>query len=374
MKNGIPHIINDEKHLKTIAIGGWFTKGSFYDQVGKEGVHHFLEHILFNTAEIRNYSNALKEKGFTTNAFTSQELMCFYVVCTEDGFSLAYDYIDYVLHTQMDLTGDIGIETERSIIKREIEYHYNYIEEVKKELLNQMFGQEQGNFGIMGSQASVDSIDQWDIIQCYQNLFQGNKFITVAGDSLHIWNRIGKGQGVLESKIYDKTVKVLRVNRYQNDGRNSEYCYYGISRFFNKHQRYAGQVYGEYLKEILHERLREEKGLTYRISTANMNLSGGLVVFWIFKIRSSDLEVAEEIIRVCFKQKVKQESLAACQQRLCVQNLIRSDNVTSEMLSLGYDHTILQGENSDRIDFNEFSSYMEDERGNYYQRIIGIGS
>ena len=41
------HIINNEK-TKLNSNGGWFTRGSFNDLVGKEGEHHFLEHIIFN--------------------------------------------------------------------------------------------------------------------------------------------------------------------------------------------------------------------------------------------------------------------------------------------------------------------------------------
>lgn len=364
------HIINNDKNLSAIAIGGWFVRGSFNDFSGREGEHHFLEHILFNTPYIKNYSNILKDKGITTNAFTSQELMCFYVVCLEDSFTSAYNYIRYLLERPVDLTEDVHFENERSIIKREIEYHFNYIEEMKKQLLIQMFGKKNANFSIMGSLESVDNIQQSDLVNVYEALFNGDKFITIAGNNLHTNNLISNEVVARKNRL--KEIIASGSDKHIDESNGCDYCYYGISCFYDKKQRYTGQVYTEFLKEVLFIKLREQKGLTYRINTANMNLSCGLIAFLIFKIRCSDIYSVQETIKACVGKKFEISSLVKCGQRMRVKNILHSDNITSEMLSLGYSNTILQGEDSDLLSWDSFYRYLDKGGGDYYQRIIGI--
>lgn len=364
------HIINSKKNINTIAIGGWFVKGSFNDFEGREGEHHFLEHILFNTSCIKKYSNALKDKGLTTNAFTSQELMCFYVVCLKENFTSAYDYIRCLMDSSVDLNEDVSFENERSIIKREIEYHFNYIEEMKKQLLTQMFGVKSANFSIMGSLESVNNIYQSDLVNAYESLFNGDKFITIAGNNIHTNNLIS--DGVILSKNSFKNINISGRDRYIDESDGCEYCYYGISCFYEKKHRYTGQVYTEFLREVLFTKLREKKGVTYRINTANMNLSSGLIAFLIFKIRCSDIHSVQDTIKECVGKKFEISNLIKCEKRLRVKNLLHSDNVTSEMLSLGYSNTILQSENPDLLNWEAFFGYLDKGGGDYYQRIIGI--
>lgn len=364
------HIINNQKNLNAIAIGGWFVKGAFSDYASREGEHHFLEHILFNTPYIKNSSNALKDKGLITNAFTSQELMCFYVVCLEDSFTPAYNHIRYLLESPVDLTEDVSFEDERSIIKREIEYHFNYIEEIKKQLLIQMFGEKSANFSIMGSLESVDNIHQSDLVNVYESLFNGDKFITIAGSNLHTNNLISDGTIARENRF--KNIIVSGSDKFIDEYHGCDYCYYGISCYYDKKQRYTGQVYTEYLREVLFTRLREQKGQTYRIITTNMNLSSGLIAFLIFKIRCKDIHSVQETIKECIGKKFEIDSLVKCEQRMRVKNILHSDNITSEMLSLGYSNTILWGEDSDLLNWEAFFRYLDKGGGDYYQRITGI--
>lgn len=366
------HIINNEKKLNSIAIGGWFTKGSFYDQVGKEGEHHFLEHIIFNTPFVKTYSNKFREKGLVPNAFTSHELMCFYIVCVEDFFSEAYEYIHDLLDIKLDLSKELGFDNERLIIKREIEYHYNYIEELKKLLLSQMFDKDCANFDIMGNMTSVDNINQSDMANIYNSLFSGHKFITIVGNKLPISKNMYDLMEINRNVFND--IIVSGHEKYINDADDCEYCYYGLSRFFEKVYRNAGLVYTEYLKEALFVKLREENGLTYRINKSNMNLYSGLIAFWIFKIRRRDLELVQDVVMSLLNQKLTFQDFARYEQILRVRTLIHSDNTTSEMLSLGYSNTILYGEEPDVYDFHAFYEYLEFGKEDVYHRIIGIRS
>lgn len=366
------HIVNENKKTNSIAIGGWFVRGSFNDEENKAGEHHFLEHILFNTPEVRNLTVQIKDRGLTTNAFTSHELMCFYVVCLEDSFKMAYEYIHYLLSNQLNLSGDVGFENERTIIKREIEYHFNFIEEMKRCLLIQMFENSNANFAIMGNKESVNRIEQEDLIDVYDAMFNGNKFITIASCSPCV-NSIEISECERQENSFKKII-VTGTQRYIEDSLGSEYCYYGISYFFDKEYRNTGQVYAEYLKEELFTKLREDSGLTYRISSSNMNLAGGLISFWIFKIRCRDIEAVKNVVQKLFSQKLDHNNMKKYADKLRVKNLLHSDNITSEMLALGYGNSILGDEKMETLDWDAFYSYLEKRRGDYYQRIIGIGT
>lgn len=364
------HIINNEKKLNSIAIGGWFTRGSFNDPVGKEGEHHFLEHIIFNLPFVKYRTDKYKDKGLVINAFTSHELMCFYIVCVEDNYSEAYEYIYDLLNIQFDFSEEVGFENERLIIKREIEYHFNYVEEMKRQLLLQMFGKGCANFSIMGSLESVDNITPTDIVNVYKSLLSGYKFITIVGNNLPVSNSLNDKPNIAPDKFME--IKASGKDRFIDDSGDCEYCYYGLSRFFSKSLRNAGLVYTKYIKETLFIKLREEKGLIYRINSANMNLSCGLIAFWIFKIRRQDIGLVQDIVKNLFSSKPELHDLLRYEQRLKIRNLINSDNITSEMLSMGYGRTILYGEDQDKLSFDEFFGFLELGKEDYYQRIIGI--
>ncbi|CRZ33795.1 putative Zn-dependent peptidase [Herbinix hemicellulosilytica] len=366
------HIINNEKKINSIAIGGWFTKGSFFDRVGKEGEHHFLEHIIFNIPYVKEQTLKFKESGLVINAFTSQELMCFYVLCIKDNFSEAYNFIYNLLNEKFDLSKDVSFENEKLIIKREIEYHYNYVEEIKKQLLLQMFENSCPNFNIMGNIESVENITQYDLIDIYDSFFTGDKFITIVGDI----NKISLSNNAyykseINTNVF-KDIDVIGKNKYLIDNYDCEYYYYGLSQFFHKVHRNEGLVYSEYIKDQLFNKLREEYGLTYRINTANMNLHSGLITFWIFKIRKQDLGISQDIIKKIFSQKINLQEMEKHRQQLRTKNMIQSDNATSEMLSLGYRNTILTGEDPDVCNFEEFIKYLESREEDPYQRVIGI--
>lgn len=378
------YIINDHKTLSTIAIGGWVYSGCCHDREGKFGEHHVLEHIMFNDAGVKQRVDALKRKGLTVNGFTSHELMCFYVNCTVNTYKESLEYIEYIMSGNMDLTGNIGLEIEKQIIIREIEYHYNYIEELKKNLLTQMFYKYNHiNFSIMGSKESVIDIKQNDIVTLYEKIRTDKKnFITIAGNINDLDNN--ENNIITSPSVYNKPiepfswVKLCPGDNYyvEEINESGEYCYYGITIFIDKKYRFYGVIYTDYLRDQLFDELREKRGFTYRINYSNMNLQNGLIGFFIFKLRRNEVDVAQHIIdevmtsninEVCFKEYILKNS---------VKKSIKNDNVISKMLELGYQQTILSEEYNKEniIEIQEFFEYVNHERRKYYQRVVSVGN
>lgn len=366
-------IINENKRIDSIAIGGWFVQGSFNDPFGEEGSHHFLEHIIFNTNEIQTWGSKLRRKGINFNAFTSHEIMCFYVICLKEDFLDAFEFIHYILTGNQSWDESIGFENERKIIYKEIEYHSNFVEEMKNNMLKQMFPDNIPNFSIMGSKESINRINKDRLLKLY-NKSKLFSFITIAGGDPCLRKMANLSDYEEESHFKFQDVVPMGNLKYVEDGISDyEFCYFCLSKFFPKVYRNEAIIYAEYIKESLFEQVREENGFTYRINTANLNLYNGLISFWIFKINKNDLEDVIKIVEEICQKKVGEE-IRKLESFVRVKTILRSDNVSSEMLSLGYKNTILSNEREGICNWADFIKYINRERRNFYQRIEGVGN
>lgn len=365
-------IMNENKRIDSIAIGGWFVQGAFNDPYGEEGSHHFLEHMIFNTNEIQTWCSKLRKKGINLNAFTSHEIMCFYVICLKDDFLDAFEFIHSILTGDQSWDGDIGFENERKIIYKEIEYHSNFVEKMKNNMLKQMFPDNIPNFSIMGSKESVNRISKDELLKLY-NKSKLFSFMTIAGGDPCLREMVSLSDYKGECHFKFQEVEPMGNLEYIEEGISDyEFCYFCLSKFFPKVYRNEAIIYAEYVKEFLFEQLREGNGFTYRINTANVNLYNGLISFWIFKINKNDLEAVKKIVEeIC--QKMVGEEIKKFESFVRVKTILRSDNVSSEMLSLGYKNTILSNEQEGICDWAAFIKYINCERRDFYQRIEGFG-
>lgn len=372
-------LIEDKNTFQAIAIGGWLNSGAFYDYEGKCGLHHFMEHIIFNIPKIRQLSDALKEKGAVINAFTSHEIICFYAVCLEEDYEKAYELIETIIVSRLDFSKAENFENEKKIILNEIEYHSSYTEYLKELLLQQMFGKTAEQFSILGNEKSVSGVTALDVTALYNDKFSNcNKLITIIGNSTKIKAPVEKEERsntllpVYGSIMPDKKREPLIQEVKDKD----EICYYGISLFYPKQYRKEGLTFTEYVKGELLEEIRETNGAAYRIDGSNMNFGQGAVSFLIIKIMKKDVELVKNCIHTVlrtFKDGLI-EKLYEIQKKVTTRSQIKNDNVLSRMLNLGYEQTILfrEGETCEMETFlNYLKTTLEKGEDYYCQRIIG---
>lgn len=360
-------IIDNNNKLNSIAMGCWIASGSFNDYQNKSGLHHFLEHLIFNIPYVKEKSNLLKEKGAVINAFTSQELMCFYVNCLEEHYDLALDFMESIIYSDLEFDENVNFDNEKKIIMREIEYHDKEIEQVKNRILKQIFYENKYSLSILGDINTISNIDLLDIKSLYKQIQTNvDKFITIVG------NVNNKKYNLNLTNMNDnKDISIEIKDNYFIDAleTDSEYCYYGIAKFYPKKYRKEGRICSECIKEDLLNSIREVKGIVYRVNSTNMNFNFGMVSFWILKIHKKNIdfvkgETKKIVENIDFNYL---EKLQKTKTKIITKNIIKNDNTLSKMLSLGYGNTILKDEENEY----DFLGFINNEGGRkYFQQII----
>jgi zinc protease len=186
LKNGskVFHFYKPNMPVSTAVI---FDSGSKYDPVGKDGLAHFVEHILFkSTKKFRDETEAgvfLESIGGQANAFTGVD----YLGITADiGMGLDYPKVVDFIHelTKESLFDPEKIAIERGTILGEIaDYESNPARHIGDLMQRGLFQGTYAERSIAGSANTVNGITREDLFEFYKKRIAAkNMSVVVAGD------------------------------------------------------------------------------------------------------------------------------------------------------------------------------------------------
>src|SRR3989454_9476591 len=118
LKDGLTVATAEMPHMASVSLGLWVGVGGRHERAERNGVSHFIEHLLFKGTKkrsARDISQAVEGIGGYLNAFTSEENTCFYSKARHDRLDELLDVlVDMFLNSRVD-PGEI--EKERGVIK-----------------------------------------------------------------------------------------------------------------------------------------------------------------------------------------------------------------------------------------------------------------
>ncbi len=266
-----------------------FNTGAFDDPEGKEGLSHFLEHMIFNGSptlphkkDIRKWSkvNALN----SWNAWTSHYSTAYHLECLPETYSIALSGMKDMIFNSYLRTEDV--EHERSVITQEAWGRYknqkflNYVKEMSD---NVFHGHEHARISSpLGWPETVEKISQEDINNWHKEKYiKSNAYIVVVGAVIdnHIKELESFVQGLPEGKTHShppgsiSKAKNLRiVKRADEIGEVKEQVEISIFRATKniEEERFGVITLFRLLAhDILFENLRTEKGLCYGVKILN---------------------------------------------------------------------------------------------------------
>ena len=112
------------KDVKSASIGIWVRRGARSEPLAVKGIAHYLEHLLFKGS--RHYSHKkikqeIEGRGGQLNAFTSQEVTCYYAKTLDRNLEIALDVLSDMVTSP--LLREADIERERGVILEEIKMY-----------------------------------------------------------------------------------------------------------------------------------------------------------------------------------------------------------------------------------------------------------
>ncbi len=120
LENGMKVIVIPDHRAPVVTHMVWVRVGSADEELGKSGIAHYLEHLLFKgTERVKpgEFSKIIRLNGGEDNAFTSYDFTAYYERIATDRLELVMDLgADRFANTLFD---DKDIKTELEVVKEE---------------------------------------------------------------------------------------------------------------------------------------------------------------------------------------------------------------------------------------------------------------
>jgi predicted Zn-dependent peptidase len=264
------------------AVAVWVRTGGRFESKKISGVSHFLEHMLFKGTKRRN-TRQIKEEiegvGGVLNAFTGEEITCFFAKLLSQHFPKALDVLsDMVNHAALD---PVEIRKERAVILEEIKMYRDlpahYVHDLMGEVLwpNQPLGRP-----LAGTDESVSRLTRRQILEYKERYYHPkNVLVVVAGPIQHheVVARV-KDHFPQRSRhpLSQFTAAISRQSRpgalYVEKQMEQTNFVIGLHGFSRKHpDRYKlgllNIILGANMSSRLFEEVREKRGLAYEIKS-----------------------------------------------------------------------------------------------------------
>jgi predicted Zn-dependent peptidase len=188
LESGATVITEGKSYFDSISIGFWVKTGSSNEPSDINGISHFIEHMLFKGTKKRSYLDIDKEidiMGGALNAFTGNELTCFYTKVLAKNYERAIDLLTDIMFNSLFSASEI--EKEKSVVLQEImgaqDDPYDYVHDLFHE---DFYGNSFYGNPILGNAETVQSFDRDKIIKYFNEYYvPQNLVISVAGNIDH---------------------------------------------------------------------------------------------------------------------------------------------------------------------------------------------
>ncbi|MBI5184380.1 MAG: insulinase family protein [Nitrospinae bacterium] len=187
LENGIRLLTEKIPYLNSVSLGIWVNVGSRHEAREKNGISHFLEHLIFKGTEKRTAMRIAMEMdsiGGQFNAQTSYEYTCFYAKTLDYHVDLAVDLLTDIVHSFV--VRDEEMEKERLVIFEEIKMvkdsPSSYIQEL---FMEKIYQTNHLGLPIAGSVETVSKITRQDILDHFhENYFNPDEIIIAAAGNI----------------------------------------------------------------------------------------------------------------------------------------------------------------------------------------------
>lgn len=357
LPNGLRVLTDRLPTSKAVAASVWVGVGGRDESDALSGASHFLEHLLFKgTAErdAKAMAVAIDAVGGDMNAFTANEHTAYYarVPAAEAhiGVGLLLDVV------QRPALRPAEFEGEREVILEELAAADDDPDDVASvHLFEALFPGHPLGREVLGSVESIDGLERDDVAGFFEDWYQPvNLVVAAAGDVDHdllveeVQSRFGDRPGGV---VPQRTAPVDDVADPVRSERPVEIVHMAIGwRALSVHDddRFAlallNHVFGSGPSSRLFQEVREERGLTYSISSGLSHHvdTGALTVHCATAAAKVDalVDVIDSIVADIVEHGIDREELARAKGSIRGAYLIGYEDVGSRMTRLGIGETM----------------------------------
>jgi len=282
LPDGLTVLSQTLRDRHTLSLGAWLRTGSRDEPLERLGITHFLEHMMFKgtaTRDARAIAASLESLGGSLDAFTTREQVCYSARVLSEHLAHAVDVVsDLVCRSRFDLA---EIEREKSVVREEIlSYEDNPEAMVADQLFEQLWGVEHAmGRPILGTVETVTAFTREALVAEFERRFRAPDLVIVAVGGLEhqaLVDEVAKGFQLPAGQAPPRNVlpAVHRPSvRHEDEDLQQVYLALGARGLASDHPaRYALRLgetlLGAGMSSRLFQRIREDAGLAYSVSTA----------------------------------------------------------------------------------------------------------
>ncbi|EEA05828.1 insulinase, putative [Cryptosporidium muris RN66] len=185
LRNGL-RVATYETSDSAITFGVWIDSGSRYESKEKNGVAHFLEHMIFKGTTKRSryqLESEIENLGAHLNAYTSREQTVYYARCFNKDLPQCMELLGDIL--QNSVLDPAAIEAERFVILREMEEIEKTPEEILFDRLHMAaFKNNSLGYTILGPPENIKTINRNDLLDYIQKNYLAERMVIVGVGNL----------------------------------------------------------------------------------------------------------------------------------------------------------------------------------------------
>jgi zinc protease len=186
LANGLEVVVIPDHRTPVATHMIWYRNGSADDPVGKSGIAHFLEHLMFKGTEKHpqgEFSNVVAEIGGQENAFTSNDFTAYFQ-------RVARDHLETVMAFEADrMTGlvldDAVVAPERDVVleERRMRTETDPAAQLGEALAATLYTHHPYGKPIIGWMHEIEDLGREDALSYYRRFYTpANAILIVAGD------------------------------------------------------------------------------------------------------------------------------------------------------------------------------------------------
>ena len=283
LRSEISLFFNEFKEAKSTSIGIWIKKGARSEPLRVKGIAHFLEHLVFKGT--KNYSHKeikqeIEGRGGQLNAFTSQEVVCYFAKVLERNAEVCLDVLSDMV--RFPLLKKEDVERERGVILEEIRMYRDMPSSRVSSILDSLLWEDNPlGIDVIGRESTVKKISEREIRKFKDKFYSpSNIVIVISGKALPKFfekilakfNSLSLTGRSFPGKF--PKAKVKRGFKFKQEATSFEQTHIslGFEGFSYFHpQRFILElihiILGGNMSSRLFEAIREERGLAYEVST-----------------------------------------------------------------------------------------------------------
>jgi zinc protease len=186
LDNGLKVLIIEDHKAPLATFQIWYRVGARNEPVGKSGLSHLLEHMMFKGTPkygIKEFSKIVQKNGGVDNAFTTKDYTMYYQTLASDRIGLSIDLeADRMQNLILDPKEVIS---EKSVVmeERRMRYEDDPQGSLYEEVMAAAFKSHPYQWPVIGWMSDIASIDREDLYNHYKAYYSpDNAVVVISGD------------------------------------------------------------------------------------------------------------------------------------------------------------------------------------------------